>query len=512
MICFVGDDRKRGDLISSCSIYDVVEYCRSKTELGLDIETTKNLPKDIISPVYEPGLDPPLSKIVMLQIGDKDKQFIIDCRVVDISPLIPILSKNPNILFIGHNLKFEAKMLKYHYGIILINIWDTMICEQLLYSGIKQSYSLIEVSRRRLGKQSVTDVNLFNEFDEDGDYIDKGTRLEFLTIGDKPFTDQQIEYGAEDILNPILIREKQLEGRYIDGELWRPLNLFKLENQYVLVLADKELNGMTFEPELWKDTASIKQKEYDHRLSVLNSYVVNNYPDSRFVNLPDLFSSEKTCNILWSSSDQVVKFFLFLGFCPKEKSKQTKKMEYSVGAVALNKLLPKEYKDKLFKSKFPDEINTQEDLILAFLLYNESLQCITTFGIPWLKYIHPITKRVHTSYKQILNTGRLSSSKPNLQQIPSDDLYRRCFTSATGWKLINCDYSAQEVRVLAEITNEPSMVSFFNDGHPIHGDDFHSFVATKIYQILRNDATLIIDKDNYKDERNNAKSTTFLIV
>lgn len=212
---------------------------------------------------------------------------------------------------------------------------------------------------------------------------------------------------------------------------------------------------------------------------------------------------------MWSSSDEVVELFKFMGNCPKEKSKETKKFEYSVGAKALLKLVPTELKEVYMRGEEVEPIDL-ETFIISYLQFKKAEQSITTFGKDWLKNIHPITKRIHSSYKQILNTGRISSNKPNLQNIPSDQAFRNCFLSA--WNIINCDYSSQESRALADISGDESMISFFNDGHPIFGEDFHCFVATKMFRIIRNDPDLVVLKKTHPKERQDAKSIGFKIA
>lgn len=511
VIHFVSNYKVEGvDLYSS--IEEVYEYCKDKTELGIDIETTYLYPKNTFKneKIYKPGLDPYLSKIIMLQLGDLNNIFVIDTRCTNISILIPLL-KDKSITWVGHNLRFESKHLKYNYKGIFRTIWDTMVVEMNLTNGLQPGYSLAKLSQKYLGIKNVEDKNLFNQENEDEEevvYIDKSTRLGFLHIDNVPFNKGQILYGADDIEYPLRIKAIQQRG----VEDFNPSKLHQMENEFCLVLADIELKGLSFNPEQWLKVAADKKIGYNRRLEVLNKYVVTNYPD--FTKGPDLFNTdvtEFTCNVQWSSSDQVVKFFRRLGWCPKEKSKQTHKMEYSVGAKALNKLLSKPYKDFLMKD-VERPILTTEDLILAYLLLKKSEQAITTFGIDFLKYIHPITGRLHTSYKQILNTGRISSSNPNLQNIPQDEEYRKAFNTPSGSILIDCDYSAQESRDLAEISGDQAMLDFFNLGDPVFGSDYHSFTATKMFRIIRNDPTLIVQKKTHPEERDAAKSIGFKIA
>lgn len=494
------------DNVQSCSIEYVYEYCKTKSVLGIDIETTKKYKLNTYKneDIYPPGLDPYLSKVIMLQIGDLSKTFVIDTRYIDISILLPLF-KSKTRLFVGHNLKFESKHLKHNYGIVFHKIWDTMVVEMILTNGLQLGYSLAKLSERHLGIKNQVEVDLFTVIEDDEVFIDKSIRMEFLNIEDKPFSYSQVTYGAGDIEYPLLIKSIQEKGF---GE-YCPSKLFQMENEFCLVLADIELKGLHFDKEQWLKVAAEEAIVLERRLNKINDYVSKTYP--KFNASVDLFNNVMTCAIQWTSSQQVVELFKYIGICPKEKSKQTKKLEYTVGSAALSKLLPKEYKDFLMSEK-ETEINSNEDLILNYLLLNKSYQATTTFGEEFLKYVHPITGRLHTSYRQILNTGRISSNNPNCQNIPSKKQYRMCFTAPINHILINCDYAAQESRDLAEISGDQAMLDFFNLGHPVFKDDYHSFTATKMFQILRNDPNLIVSKKTHPEERQAAKNISFKIA
>lgn len=523
MIYFIGNYDIDDPSIESCSMEYCYKYLKDKQEIGIDIETSYKYKKNTYpnEDIYKPGLDPYLSRVVMLQLGDIENRFVIDTRTEDISRILPLF-KDRERIWVGHNLRFEAKHLKHNYGIIFHRIWDTMLVEMNLTNGLAWSkkknpdgyrYSLEALSGRYLGTKSVSEVDLFNQVDEDADaedlvetiYIDKSTRLGFLTIGDKPFTVAQVKYGAEDIAGPLKIKQEQMQGR----NRYNPQYLHMLENDFCLVLADIELRGLGFSKEQWLKVYEEKKVQYKQRLENINNYIIQRHP--KFCTQPDLFGNPLRCNINWGSPDQVVKFFRYLGCCPKEKSKQTKRMEYTVGAKALTKLLPSDYKE-LYQNDKDTEFKTEHDVILNYLNLKVSEQAVTTFGEDWLKYVHPITERVHTSYRQILNTGRISSTKPNVQNIPSDEEYRKAFIACPGYKILNCDYASQESRILAEVSGDEDMLSFFNNGHEIFKDDFHCFTATKMFRIMRNDPTLIINKKEHPTERKTAKDISFKVA
>lgn len=533
------------------TLNECVDYLKDKKFLGIDIETSAKSPEIYKeyrkNKQFRPGLDPYLTNIVMLQIGNFEKIFVIDVRVFsdeELKPLIDFLNYNKEVTFIGQNLKFEQKHLKHNYGINLYNVIDTMIQEMCLYNGINRSFSLAGLAKEYLGVKSVTDFSLFDleakstlddEFLEanehlltpfevaDEEQIDKGTRMEFVTIFEKPFTAKQILYGADDILYPLLIAERQRVGRKLpNGDVYKPLSLFKLENQMVLVNADMELNGMPFKPEVWKEIEKGKHDEYDYRLRELNKYVEQFYP--KFVEEPNLFDFERKCKIEWGSSKQVIELFRFLDICPKEFSKQTKKEEWTVGAVALLKIIPNDLKDAYANQQWigfevdSDEryIESHDRLVLAYLLMKRSEQAITTFGLEWLKYVHPVTGRVHSTFRQILNSGRMASNNPNIQNLPQGK-YRDAFAVDSG-SVISSDFGNQEMRTAACISGEEVMLQVFTQGHPVYDDDLHMATADAMNKALNPNADFLPKKgdegftNEIKKQRDRAKIVNFGIL
>ncbi|MGK2864675.1 MAG: DNA polymerase [Chitinophagaceae bacterium] len=409
------------------SLEECITYLSSQEVLGLDIETTFKY-----NGIYSgEGLDPHLSNIVMVQIGTIERQYVIDARYVDIYPLKAILENN-NIVKAGHNIKFEYKHLLGH-GIRLQNVYDSMVVEQILYTGFRNmSFGLKDLAKRYL--------NIV---------VDKGTRLEFLRIKDNAFTKTQIKYGAYDTVLPLKIRELQL----VQVDKKGVENTVSLEMLFLLVVGDIEYKGMHFDTSVWEKTYEQNRIRYESLEKELNEFVLAKYPTSMFIDKQlDLFSSEIKCNIQWTSSTQVVKFFRFLNMCPLEVSKTTKKLSYTVNANILRASL------NTFNATLPEDLKW---LIQTYLNFKEAEQSVTTFGTDFFKNINPITKRLHSNYRQILNTGRISSSGPNLQNIPSDNSFRSAFTAPSSWKIVNADYSGQEQIILANKSNDKDLQYFY---------------------------------------------------
>ncbi len=357
-----------GDIPNS-SVIECYEYCSTKAVIGLDIETKRRFPKGMYNEQhYKAGLDPYLSQVAMLQIGDEENQWVIDTRNVDITELLPLFARK-DIIFVIHNALFESRHLKHNYRIILYTIYDTYLIEQTLTNGLQYSkkdnpggirYTLEALAGRYLGVESSKDVDLFHQLEDDEEYVDKSIRIQFVEWGDKEYTESQIRYGAMDIIYPLRIRELQLKNK------WYSQELANLENDFCLVLGDIMLKGIGFNPEQWLKVYNSKLPIHAARLKMLNEYVEANYP--AFCSSPDLFDPTIRCNILWSSPDQVVKFFKSLEICPQERSKQTKRLEYTVGAKALFKQLSVPSKENYMNNVGIDKIDSNESLILAFLL------------------------------------------------------------------------------------------------------------------------------------------------
>jgi DNA polymerase-1 len=156
-------------------------------------------------------------------------------------------------------------------------------------------------------------------------------------------------------------------------------------------------------------------------------------------------------------------------------------------------------------------------IIATYIEYTEHQKTVSTYGENWFEYINPVTRRIHSNYQQIMNTGRLSSGQrgdkkknlpqlPNMQNIPSDKRTRSCFQAREGYDLIVSDYSGQEQIVLANKSLDPDLLYFYSQGL----GDMHSFVASKIFPEL-NGLPLDDIKNNHKQKRQIAKGAGFAI-
>jgi len=491
---FVGNKSLfKDDNIVNINIERAYNILKDSQILSLDLETTRKYNKygDI------EGLDPYTSKIVMFQLGNDKDQIIVDARYNHPKKLLELLT-DKNIIIVGQNLKFEYKHLLHNYGIRINNLYDTMIAEMILTTGL----SGVSVSLESL-------IKFYLKIQ-----VNKATRLEFLTIKDATFSLRQLYYGYDDIIYPLKIRELQLE-RLKNENL---LEVLKLESSFIRVLAEKEYNGLNFNIEKWISTANRNKGLMQNQIKTLDNFITKNYASNfNFVsNQIDLFNPDLKCKIMWTSSKQVQQFFKHLNMCPlvdnKVKNKDTGqitiKKKYTVEAKELKASLKGENKD------LPEKI---KNFIEDYIIYKEYEKMVGTYGEAFFKYINPITNRLHSNFKQILLTGRISSSNPNLQQIPQSEakeydkneakryMFRYAFDSPEGKDIINCDYAGQETYIMADKSQEKNLLHLLKTG-----GDSHAFVAKAIDPSIANLSDDDIKK-YHSDKRQTAKSANFAI-
>ena len=491
---FVGNKSLfKDDNIVNINIERAYNILKDSQILSLDLETTRKYNKygDI------EGLDPYTSKIVMFQLGNDKDQIIVDARYNHPKKLLELLT-DKNIIIVGQNLKFEYKHLLHNYGIRINNLYDTMIAEMILTTGL----SGVSVSLESL-------IKFYLKIQ-----VNKATRLEFLTIKDATFSLRQLYYGYDDIIYPLKIRELQLE-RLKNENL---LEVLKLESSFIRVLAEKEYNGLNFNIEKWINTANRNKGLMQNQIKTLDNFITKNYASNfNFVsNQIDLFNPDLKCKIMWTSSKQVQQFFKHLNMCPlvdnKVKNKDTGqitiKKKYTVEAKELKASLKGENKD------LPEKI---KNFIEDYIIYKEYEKMVGTYGEAFFKYINPITNRLHSNFKQILLTGRISSSNPNLQQIPQSEakeydkneakryMFRYAFDSPEGKDIINCDYAGQETYIMADKSQEKNLLHLLKTG-----GDSHAFVAKAIDPSIANLSDDDIKK-YHSDKRQTAKSANFAI-
>ena len=358
------------------------------------------------------------------------------------------LYESDKIMKIGQNIKYDYEVLT-RYGVTLQGkMCDTMIAHYLIQPELH--HNMDYMAETLLGYQTIHIEELLGP---------KGKKQK--NMRDLSPTDIY-EYAAEDA--DITLRLKNvLEPRL--KELGVEELFWNIEMPLVRVLADMELNGVCLDTEALQDTSKIfteRMKQYEQEI----------YKEAG-----------EEFNI---SSPKQVGDILFGKLQIMDKPKKTKTGQYVTSEEVLQSL----------ESKSP--------IVRNILNYRGIKKLLSTYIDALPKLINPRTGHIHTSFNQALTaTGRLSSSDPNLQNIPvrTDDgkEIRKCFIPEEGCLFFSADYSQIELRIMAHLSEDENMMEAFREGH-----DIHRATAAKIWHV---------DIDKVTDaQRKKAKQANFGII
>ena len=358
------------------------------------------------------------------------------------------LYESDKIMKIGQNIKYDYEVLT-RYGVTLQGkMFDTMIAHYLIQPELH--HNMDYMAETLLGYQTIHIEELL------GPKGKKQKNMRDLSPADI------YEYAAEDA--DITLRLKNvLEPRL--KELGVEELFWNIEMPLVRVLADMELNGVCLDTEALQDTSKIfteRMKQYEQEI----------YKEAG-----------EEFNI---SSPKQVGDILFGKLQIMDKPKKTKTGQYVTSEEVLQSL----------ESKSP--------IVRNILNFRGMKKLLSTYIDALPKLINPRTGHIHTSFNQALTaTGRLSSSDPNLQNIPvrTDDgkEIRKCFIPEDGCLFFSADYSQIELRIMAHLSEDENMMEAFREGH-----DIHRATAAKIWHV---------DIDKVTDaQRKKAKQANFGII
>lgn len=354
------------------------------------------------------GFDALTDRVVLLQLGVIGKAFVFDVRDgnVDAKIFKPLLESD-NHLKILQNAIFDYKMLKTNFGIEIIRMYCTMLAEQLLFLGLNPKANL---------QYLVAKYFHLN--------IPKDVATSFQKYNQK-YQEYQLRYAANDVsvLRDIYsLQLPQLKQHSLS-------RVAKLEFEFIKPLAEMELNGIILDVEKWR--------------KILDKITIER----------DLLRTQIS-TALSPTIDQTTLFGVSL--LNLDSPLQLVKSLNTLG-------IPVESTDVKVLTNYKDH-----PVVKLLLDYRKSEKFITTYGEALINKIHPKTGRLHTDFNQMINTGRLSSSNPNLQNIPKEQEYRSCFIAALGNKLITDDMSQAELRILAEYSKDPAFLEAYAAGQDLH--------------------------------------------
>lgn len=406
--------------------------------IGSDTETT--------------GLDPLRGhKVRLLSMSSREVCYVIDTWKISEKERDELKNflVDTKHKFIFHNAKFDLKMLKTSFGIPRFNkVYCTFIGSQLLSFGrVEYGHSLQEVV------SNVFDIQL------DKSYQTSDWSVENLS-------DEQLQYSAEDSIYLIPLREHQI-NQLRQNDM---MDVATIEMRAIEVFVEMELNGIFMDYPAWVSTAN------RNKLRVMRMHL----------KISKMLSPQNTL------FDGVTGFKV-------SSDKQLKDYMKMVGIELPTKWDRKKGESReTIETDYLEKIKHKHPVIPMMIKCSGLEKAVTSYGENWRERIHPITKRVHTDYKQIgALTGRVSC---NLHQVPRESLYRKRFKAPPGRKIVAADYSQMELRILAFLSQDRNMIRAFKENK-----DIHTHTASLVYKVPYD----AVDK---KIQRARAKNLNFGIV
>jgi len=356
--------------------------------------------------------------------------------------------ENPDILKIGQNLKYDLEVLR-NYDIHLAGqMWDTMIAHYLIQPELH--HNMDYMAEIYLNYQTIHIEELIGP---------KGKNQKSMR---SLLPSQVYEYAAEDADITLRLKNK-LEPELKKAECE---DLFyNIEMPLMPVLAEMEMNGVCL------DTASLAEtsKQFTNRMNEIEARIYE-LAGEQF----NIASPKQVGEILFDKLKIV------------EKAKKTKTGQYVTSEEVLQQL------------------RNKHEIVADILEHRGLKKLIGTYIDALPKLINPKTGHIHTSFNQTITaTGRLSSSDPNLQNIPirgeDGKEIRKAFIPEPGCLFFSADYSQIELRVMAHLSQDENMVRVFNEGK-----DLHAATAANIYKKPIEEVT--------RDERTKSKRANFGII
>jgi DNA polymerase-1 len=422
--------------------------------VAIDTETTSL--NDMLAELVGVSLSVEIGLACYIPIGHKEGQnddLFENSQLVEgqldlefvLECLRPIL-EDDSILKIGQNIKYDAKVLG-RYGVMITAFDDTMLLSYALHGGL-HNHGMDALSQRYLEHSPIAIKTLI------------GSGKSAITF-DKVKIDDAVAYAAEDA--DITLRLWKIFKQKL--HLSRVTKVYEtLERPLVSVLAQVEKNGIKVD----RETLSRMSNAFAQKMASLEAEIYEMAGDTFNVGSP-----KQLGEIMFDK----------LGY---EGGKKGKNGAYATGADILE--------DLATNHDFPKRVLDWRQLSKLKSTYTDALQ----------DHINPNTGRVHTSYSIAgAVTGRLSSTEPNLQNIPvrTEDgrRIREAFVAESGNILVSLDYSQIELRILAHIAQIDALQQAFHDGL-----DIHAMTASEMFNVPLDEMTSEI--------RRQAKAINFGVI
>lgn len=517
MIYLIGTAPDSGAYQQS-SFVRFLQWERDQANLQLDIETN----------VTDWWCD---RKLMTIQFGDinNETQWVLQWSALtpEAQGYVKKILEDPAKCKLAHNVMFEAIVLLFH-GIRLVNVYDTMLVEMILYCGtvFKEDDTENDDSEESAGFYALTSLtNRYLAYRMD--------KTEQLSFGDDILTESKVIYAASDVKPLGAIHAMQLQQlSQLDLEY-----VAALECEVVLAYAEMTYNGMELDVVKWMENADLATPLVQKAKNELDEWLKTDVFRSKAIEL-GYYSVEDRITINWKSPLQkklvADHYFPFLNE-KLSKSVLTRILRVydkdgthpfsDIRALDYVRLFLEEQWDKLnaiileidrnwlidqglmvpagditinwnssaqvlpvLRVVNPRMANLDAESMSKFSHsiarslenYKDSLKLLSTYGEKFIqKFVEPDGK-VRTTFNQIVSTGRVSSRRPNMQNIPAKESvgtrYRNAFICSPQWKYVDSDFASQELVIIAYMSNDPVWNAALKKG-----EDLHSVCAEMVF-------------------------------
>ena len=420
--------------------HKLFDFFRTKKILSLDTETTSTHPIDAELVGLSFAVTEHEAFYVAIPANREEALRIVN--------IFKPLYEDPQILKVGQNIKYDLEVLR-NYNIELKGpMWDTMIAHYLIQPELRHNMDFM--AETLLGYQTVHIDELIGPR---GKKQRSMRELRPAEVYEYACEDADITLQLKNKLEPML-REHNCESLFYDMEM--PL---------MPVLAEMEMNGVCLDTESLRQTS----KDLTERMNEIEARIYE-LAGEHF----NISSPKQVGDILFGKMKII------------EKPKKTKTGQYVTSEEVLTQLQGK------------------HEIVADILTFRGLKKLLSTYVDNLPSLINPRTGHIHTSFNRCITaTGRLSSSDPNLQNIPvrgeDGKEIRKAFVPEPGCLFFSADYSQIELRVMAHLSGDENMIRVFRDGK-----DLHAATASTIYKKPIEEVT--------RDERTKSKRANFGII
>lgn len=417
--------------------------------VGVDSETT--------------ALDPWRGKLRLIQIATEQEAHVYDYwKMSDrVKFLLSELFSAQYPIKVIHHAKFDVRFFRYELGVKKFGtIFDTML-GAMVASQAHYNSDIIFSARFDL-------ASVAREYSEIEMHLKK--ELQASDWNKVHLTGDQIRYSAFDAFILLPIRKAIVERL----KQYHLIDAAKLDFDAVEPVAAMELNGFNMNRKRWLAKHEQTKLECEGVAQKLYSILAPGGIPQRqlFEGAPE----HPPINL--NSRPQLIAAMQGLGI--------------KLPTLEDGKITTRTYKLQ--------SIARQHTVIPTIIDYRGLQKAKSSYGANWFRYIDEITGRIHADFRLIgADTARMSCTDPNLQQIPKEDDYRKCFEAGPGKTLVWGDYSLMELRIVAALAGEEEMIRAFESGK-----DYHKMTAATIFGVPFEEVT--------KEQRDPSKNMNYLVV